>query len=75
MHNGQSKVERGFSINDQVMTQNMSELSLVSKRLVRDYLKQRKIKTKDLEMTPGMLKSASNRYRVYLSQQKQKDKK
>ena len=38
LHNGQAEVERGFSINKHIMEDNMSEMSLVSRRLVKDYL-------------------------------------
>ena len=39
LHNEQAEVERGFSINKYIMEDNMSELSLVSRRLVKDYLR------------------------------------
>ena len=37
LHNEQAEIERGFSINKKVMKDAVSELILVSRRLVKDY--------------------------------------
>ena len=43
LSNGQSAVERGFSINKELLVQNLQEKSLVSQRMVYDHINSKKI--------------------------------
>ena len=39
LHNGQAEVEHDFSINKENMKDNMSEMKLVLRRILRDHVK------------------------------------
>ena len=55
LHNGQAEVERGFSINKHVIEDNMSELSSVPRRLVKDYLRSNSLKSHEVTISSGMV--------------------
>ena len=73
LSHGQATVERSFSNNKFVTTQNLSEHTLIARRQVKDYLRrvdglQNVTITKDLLLS---VKMARQRYCQYLTQQKE----
>ena len=66
-------VERGFSVNKEVLAPTMQEMNLKAIRLVYSSVASLKIKTSDFTVTDKLLKScshASNKYKMYLMEKK-----
>ena len=40
---GQASIERGFSINSNMLSENMKEISLVSRRIIKDFMVSNKL--------------------------------
>ncbi len=75
LSHGQATVERGFSINKETMADNMSEHTLIAKRVVKDYLMPVGGKVSDVTVTPQLLAAAASgrqRYQHYLEEQKKR---
>ena len=73
LSHGQAAVERGFSVNKEVLVENMQELSLVSQRQVGDYLHHVGKPISEVPMPNDLLKScklAHSRYLAALEKQK-----
>ena len=73
---GQGSVERGFSHNKTVLQTNIGEISVISKRLVKDYLISKNVLPHQVEVTKEMrtcVSGARQRWQMYLEQNK-KDK-
>lgn len=77
LSHGNASVESGFSINQEVIVENLTEQSLVNLRLVYDSIKRRG-GTEKVEVDKAMIaeeRKASNRYKMALSEnKKQKEK-
>ena len=76
LHNGQAEVERGFSINKYIMEDNMSELSLLSRRLVKDYLRSNSLESHEVDICSGMVSAvqqSSSQYLLFLKEKKEKE--
>lgn len=74
LSHGQATVERGFSINKQIETENLKETSYISQRLVNDYLKNFE-HIQDVMITEDIRRSVASsrmKYEEYLREQKQK---
>lgn len=76
LSHGQTTLERGFSANKELECVNMSEKSLVSKRIICDEVKSKGgvliiLIIKELLMCAA---SARNKYEMYLSAEKQRKK-
>ncbi|XP_063736841.1 uncharacterized protein LOC134862726 isoform X2 [Eleginops maclovinus] len=74
LSHGQASVERGFSVNKEIETENMQEETLVAHRLVYDYVAIHGGVTK-VPLTLDLMKSvmaARSRYRVHLDEQRKK---
>ena len=74
LSHGQSQVERGFSINKEIVIENLHSSSLSAQRIVYDYLKASEKNIHDIEITNKMLtscKSAHLRYLIALEDAKQ----
>ena len=70
---GQSQVEKGFSINIEIVIENLHFGSLSAQHIVYDYLKASKKNIHDMEITNKMLtscKSAHSRYLIALEDAK-----
>ena len=68
LSHGQATVERGFSVNKEVLTPNLQETSLVAIRLVHSSMLAAKCKIADFVVSDALLKScahAYNRYNMY----------
>ena len=71
---GQSNIERGFSVNKEILVENMSKSSLIAQRIVYDRLKSEGIKCHEFSITSQCRKScklASSRYKAKLSEDKE----
>ena len=65
LSHGQSAVERGFSINKELLVDNLQEKSLVSQRMVYDHIKSNKITIHEYELPGDLLKSCKLSNRRY----------
>ena len=78
LSHGQATVERGFSVNKEVLTPNLQEVSLQAIRLVHSSVLTQNIKVADFVITEELLSScshASNRYNMYLMEKKEEKEK
>ena len=78
LSHGQAMVERGFSVNKEVLTPNLQELSLQAIRLVHSSVLAQNIKVADFIITEALLSSsnhASNRYNMHLMEKKEEKEK
>jgi len=69
LSHGQASIERGFSINSNMLSENMKEKSLISCRTIKDFMVSNKLKAREIEMNNEMIKafrSASLQYKNYL---------
>ena len=72
LSHGQATVERGFSVNKVTMVDNLTEHTLIAKRVVKDHVMQVG-KISDIAITPALLAAAAagrKRYQLYLDKQK-----
>ena len=66
LSHGQSQVERGFSINKEIVIENLHSSSLPAQRIVYDYLKASEKNIHDIEITNKMIKSCKSAHLRYL---------
>ena len=74
LSHGQATVEGGFSVNKEVLTPNLQEVSLQAIRLVHSSVLAQNIKVADFIITEALLSScshASNRYNMYFMEKKE----
>ena len=74
LSHGQASVERGFSLNKGVLNDNMTELSIISRRVVKDHLRILKVGASEVTITPSLIKSVAlyhSRYSTFLLKQKE----
>ena len=77
MSHGQAAVERGFSHNKTVAENNIGEMSVVSKRLVKDFMVANKLKPASIPITAEMIgfaKGAHMKYDIYIAENAEKKK-
>ena len=73
LSHGKATVERGFSVNKEVLAPNLQETSLVAMRLVHSSMQAAKCKEADFVVNDVLLSScahARNRYQMYLMERK-----
>ena len=73
LSHGQARVERGFSVNKDVLAPNLKGTSLVGMRLVHSSVQAAKCKVADFVANDALLSScahAKNRYQMYLMERK-----
>ena len=73
LFHGQSQVERGFSLNKALMNDNMQEKTVVSRRLVKDFMQTHNLKPFDVKITKELKNSVlftQEHYRAWLKQKK-----
>ena len=78
LSHGQATVERGFSVNKEVLTPNLQEVSLQAIGLVHSSVLAQNIKVADFVITEALLSScshASNRCNMYLMDKKEEKEK
>lgn len=77
LSHGQSSVERDFSLKTNLEQDNQSELTVVSRRICKDYMVANKVKPSDLEVDKKLLlavKSARRKYVEYMEEEAKKKK-
>ena len=75
LSHGQADVERGFSINKTAIKVNQSEMSLISKRLIKDYMTCNNYEPHTVPKKTELIQSVNQshkRYRDHLEQEKRK---
>ena len=50
-YHGQAQVERGFSVNSQLLVENLNNDSLIAQRIISDHMMQKQIKPHELKIT------------------------
>ena len=71
-------MEKNFKTRKTSALENMKEKSLISRRIVKDYLVSQNLKPHQVEITLEMIKAvrnASSRYRTYLEENKKLEEK
>ena len=56
-NHGQEAVERGFSVNKNLLQVNMTEASIIVQRMIHDQMISKDLQTQTLSMTKGLLQS------------------
>ena len=77
LSHGQAAVERGFNVNKMVNKFNSTEKSIKSRKMIIDHMQKKKQKPSTIEITPKLVKSvrsARQRYKSYLEEQKKNTK-
>ena len=74
LSHGNARVESGFSINNDILSENMLEESIVSQRIVYEGV-HKAGSAEDLEITPEMLKAVKALHRTYKAAHEEKQKK
>ena len=78
LSHGQASVERGFSLNANIMKTNMSPESLTAKRIIKDHMLANKLKPHTIEITKPIVqafRSGRQKYEVHLEEEKKKKQK
>ena len=65
LSHGQSEVERGFSINENVLMDNMNMETIIAQRKVIDYMKKNDFRPDDIPMSKALLQNAKQAYSRY----------
>ena len=74
----QTSVERGFSLNANIMKTNMSRESLTAKRIIKDHMLANKLKPHTIEIIKSIVqafRSDRQKYEVHLEEEKKKKQK
>ena len=66
MSHGQASVERGFSLNDSMKQTNIAPETIISKRLIKDYILANKITLDKVDITRDMTKAYTKSYMLYV---------
>ena len=77
LSHGQAIVERGFSVNKEVLAPNLQQTSLVAMRLVHSSMQVAKCKVADFVVNDALLSScahARNRHQKYLMERKEQER-
>ena len=72
LSHGQASVERGFSVNSNLLVENMHEDSLIAQRIVHDHVKSLKLEAYEVKVTKTCLDNANSARRRYFDALKQK---
>ena len=75
MSHGQASVERGFSLNDSMKQTNIAPETIISKRLIKDYILANKITLDKVDITRDMIKAYTKSYMLYVQHLKEERKK
>ena len=72
LSHGQASVERGFSVNSNLLVENMHEDSLIAQMIVYDHVKSLKLEAYEVKVTKSCLDNANSARRRYFDALKQK---
>ena len=75
MSHGQASVERGFSLNDSMKQTNIAPETIISKRLIKDYILANKITLDKVDITRDMIKAYTKSYMLYVQHLEEERKK
>ena len=78
LSHGQADVERGFSLNDKLLVENMQEQSLISQRIVKDHMLPSGYKPHNIPISRDLIKSVDNScslYKIALKEKREQSKK
>ena len=75
MSHGQASVERGFSLNDSMKQTNIAPETIISKRLIKDYILANKITLDKVDITRDMIKAFTKSYMLYVQHLEKERKK
>ena len=70
---GQAFVERGFSVNEILVFENLKESSLIAQRIFCDYIKSKELNPETIDITKHLVvgvRSAKQKYTAHLEEQK-----
>ena len=73
LSHGQADVERGFSFNKAPLETNMSEMTVVSKRTIKDHMYTFNLKPYEVDCNKDLMLSvsfANSKYKFYLENEK-----
>ena len=74
----QADMERGFSLNDKLLVENMQEQSLISQRIVKDHMLSSGYKPHNIPISRDLIKSMDNScslYKIALKEKREQSKK
>ena len=77
LSSGQAFTERGFSVNKPLLKVNMKDDTVVARRFVKSYLKNKDVDPYTIAITSAMVKEVKNanmRYTIHLEEEKNKKK-
>ena len=77
LSHGQADVERGFSLNDKLLVENMQEQSLISQRIVKDHMLSSSYKPHNIPISRDLIKSVDNScslYKIALKEKREQSK-
>ena len=69
---GQASVEKGFSVNSNLLVENMYEDSLITQRIVNDHMKSMKLQAYEVKVTKSCLDKVNTARRKYFDALTQK---
>ena len=75
MSHGQVKVERGFILNDSVNQKSIAPETIISKRLIKDYILVNKITVYKVDITRDMIKAYTKLHMLYVQHLEEEKKK
>ena len=78
LFHGQGNAERGFSLNKQLVVENMSETSLIAQRFVKDHILLNDYHLHDMPIAKEQIRSVINSnpaYKETLKQKRESEKK
>ena len=72
LSHGQTSVDRGFSVNSNLLVENMHEDSLIVQRIVHEHVKSLKLEVYEVKVTKSCLDNVNSARRRYFDALKQK---
>ena len=78
LSHGPAAVERGFSLNDKLLVENMKSESLIAQRCVKDFMIANNYSSHNVPITKKLMdnvQSSSQHYKAYLEEQRKSKKK
>ena len=72
MSHGQATVERGFSVNGKLLSENLHTESLIAQRHIHDHMRSYDLQADDLDITHELLDSGSSARKCYFQSQKER---
>ena len=72
LSHGQASVDRGFSVNNNLLVENMHEDNLIAQRIIHDHMKSLKLEAYEVKVTKCCLDIVNSARRRYFDALKQK---